>query len=241
MATPPSDGTFFSLPSAKNPIHCPSGEKNGADAPSVSVTEGAADAVARADRQLRRPSWFETEHQQLSIPRQIEDRHVVEGHLVRPRQCHGVADRRRRRGGGPGAQRHPPARGREQRSARATPRATAGAAPAPGPGPVVPEVGAGSGAASISMRASAMSRNRVFGSRSRQRRRTRRTEAGVSPGRASQSIGAATPRERVRNGLAREYLAPRASPIAPCQTTRYRRACRPMSARLLGTHVGRRP
>ena len=29
MATPPSVGTFLSLPSAKNPIHRPSGEKNG--------------------------------------------------------------------------------------------------------------------------------------------------------------------------------------------------------------------
>src|SRR5262249_27541716 len=32
---PPLTETFFSLPSAKNPTHCPSGEKNGVSAPSV--------------------------------------------------------------------------------------------------------------------------------------------------------------------------------------------------------------
>src|SRR5207247_6483858 len=32
---PPATATFLSLPSAKNPIHCPSGEKNGVIASSV--------------------------------------------------------------------------------------------------------------------------------------------------------------------------------------------------------------
>src|SRR5437867_7578460 len=34
-AAPPLSETFFSLPSAKNPNDCPSGEKNGLSAPSV--------------------------------------------------------------------------------------------------------------------------------------------------------------------------------------------------------------
>lgn len=33
--TPPVIAIFFSLPSAKKPIHCPLGEKNGEEAPSV--------------------------------------------------------------------------------------------------------------------------------------------------------------------------------------------------------------
>src|SRR5262249_49468040 len=35
MAAPPDTETFLSRPSAKNAIHCPSGEKNGLIAPSV--------------------------------------------------------------------------------------------------------------------------------------------------------------------------------------------------------------
>ena len=35
IGSPPSIRVFFSFPAAKNPTHCPSGEKNGAYAPSV--------------------------------------------------------------------------------------------------------------------------------------------------------------------------------------------------------------
>ena len=46
---PPAIGAFFSFPSAKNPTHFPSGEKNGRRAPSVpGSARGVRSAIARA-------------------------------------------------------------------------------------------------------------------------------------------------------------------------------------------------
>ena len=169
-SSPPSIRVFFSFPCAKNPIHCPSGEKKGAYAPSVPVKRAA---LGWSSRRVKRRRVL-SEPCETNTSRVPSGDRITAGPVADPSDTSGPRSRSSRTTGCGVV-----STGRVNRhSAAPSAIATTASTPATAQGNRV-LAAVWTGASSSSRQTSPMSRSRRFGSFSRQLRNNDRAFNGT--------------------------------------------------------------